>query len=1072
MFPVAVEYRVPDPEEEKDLDYVDMAVEAVDYLKEEKPPGDVLIFMPTEQDILETREILEGRKHLGATVLPLFARLPGAQQGRVYTVAGPKIVVATNVAETSLTIPGIRYVVDTGLARISQYLPGSGINSLPIRPISRSSADQRKGRCGRVAEGLCVRLYTEKEYAERARFTLPEILRSNLAEVILRMLSLNLGHPSRFPFVDKPTARMIEDGYATLVELGAARPRGSDFELTERGRRMARVPLDPRISRMLLEALREDCLREVAVIAAALSIRDPRERPPEKAQQADAMHAPFRDPDSDFLTLLNIWDRYHGDWQGLRSTSQKRRFCHEHFLSFPRMREWAYVHDQILDILRELRLPAGREHRAEMGKALREAIHKSVASGLLSRIAVLKEKHLYTAAKGREAMLFPGSSLFAKPPGWIVASEIVETGRVYLRTAARIEPGWLEDLGGDLCRRSYDEPRWDKGKGEVLALERVTLFGLEIVSGRRVSFGPIDPEAARRIFVHDALLAGQTKEPFAFLKSNLDLRGRFEALEDKLRRRDILRDEKDLAAFYSERLPGIYDLKGLKNAFNRRGGDEFLRMKEDDVVRSRPDPAEIGLYPDEVRVGETRLRAAYKFLPGAEDDGLTLRIRADLLRRLPLEKLEWGIPGYYREKIFELVHGLPQRFRKFLVPAGESAEMIVREMRREDGSLFEALAKFVKRRFQADIPAAEWAQVVLPKHLKVRLSVIGPDGREAASGRDLEALRGFKPELPIADAGSTGWKRAQERWERANLVSWDFGPVPESVPLGGGAFAYPALAPAAAGGACLRLFRTPEEAAAAHRNGVEMLLLPRFVKDLKYMERHLAIPEEVQKAALYFGGTAGLERALLEALKAQVFRRDIRTPEEFAAYSDGVVRALFEKGKILLDATVGILEAYQGLRADLYAIRKTHQENKTIEGVVEKIRGELEKLIPKNFPEAFPPDRLAQLPRYVEALRLRAERAKNAPDKDRKKEEEAAPFVQALEGLRARAGTEVSPGFRVALEEFRWAVEEFKVLIFAPEIKTAFPVSAKRLGEKLKTLKAIAEAEAPLKKPPRRAKLP
>jgi len=1066
MYPVEVEYRVPDPEEEEDLDYVEAAAEAVDYLKREKPPGDILVFMPTEQDILETCEILAGRKYAATTILPLFARLPGAQQGRVYSVAGPKIVVATNVAETSLTIPGIKYVVDTGLARISQYLPGAGINSLPIRPVSRSSADQRKGRCGRVAEGLCVRLYPEKDYDERPPFTPPEILRSNLAEVILRMLFLNLGHPSAFPFVDKPTARMVEDGFATLVELGAVRKRGPDHELTERGRRMARIPLDPRISRMLLEGLEEGVAGEVAVIAAALSIRDPRERPPEKARQAESAHAPFRDPDSDFLTLLNIWERFHADWASMPSTGQKRRFCREHFLSFPRMREWVYIRDQIVEILRELRLPIRPADRAAISPRRYAAIHKSVASGLLSRVAVLKEKLLYNAAKGREAMLFPGSSLFAKPPGWIVAAEVVETARVYLRTAARVDPGWLEALGGELCRYSYQNPSWDKGRGEVRAEERVTLFGLEIVSGRSVPYGPIDPEAAQALFIRDGLLAGQIKEPFGFLRDNLALRAEYDGLEDKLRRRDIVADEKDLFAFYSSRLPDVHDIRGLKGVLRRRGGDRFLRMAEADLVRYILSEDEMALYPDIVQAGELKLRATYKFLPGAEEDGVTLRIRTDELALLPVEPLGWGIPGYFREKVAELVQGLPQRYRKVLVPAGESAEIIFREMPRGEGSLSEALAKFVKRRFHAEIPASAWAGIDLPKHLNARLSVVDAGGREVVSGRDLEALKGFKAETPVADTASAAWKNARARWERTGLRDWDFGPLPESVPFGGGAAGYPALEPSPSG-VYLRLFKTREEAAAVHPKGVEALLLPKFAKDLKYMERHFALPEGLHRAALFFGGREALEKAMLGRLTAQVFRRGVRTPEEFTSLSEDAVRALFEKGKVILDDTARILEAVRKLRAVLKEILAARPGNKAVRSAVERIQADLEDLVPKEFLGVYPDERLAHLPRFVEALRVRAERAKDGPEKDRAKEEEVKPFLAALAALRARAGESRSPALAAALEEFRWTVEEFKVAVFAPEVKPAFPVSAKRLAKKLRVLKALVEAECPAKPRPR-----
>ncbi|HYA49295.1 MAG TPA: DUF3418 domain-containing protein, partial [Burkholderiales bacterium] len=607
LYPVVVEYRPPEKDEAQDKDYVDQAVEAVEYLRREKPPGDVLVFMPTEQDILETRRMLEGRKYPNTTVLPLFSRLPAGEQRRVYTVTGPKIVVATNVAETSLSIPGIRFVVDTGVARIAQYQPGTRINSLPISPISRASADQRKGRSGRVREGLCVRLYSEVEYESRDEFTPPEILRSDLAEVILRMIDLGLGDPLEFPFIDRPAAKTVRDGYETLVELGAitkmkmgtqysfpnygsgerdgrASPKSemsmvspNSWVLTDKGRVMARMPLDPRVSRMLFEARRENCLREAAVLAAALSIRDPRERPPEQAAQADAVHAAFRDPNSDFLVLLNIWNRYHGDYEKLGSVAQKRKFCHDHFLSFPRMREWVYLHEEIRAVLGEQRLwpgpgrasNAGREPGTAPGKAsliphadvspaLYAAIHRSILAGYLSNIAAHKERNIYTAAKNREVYLWPGSVLFSRPPAWIVATEVVRTSRLFARQAARVDPAWLEELGGPLCKRSYYDAAWDRGRGEVTAKERVSLFGLEILRDRRVSYGRIDADAAHEVFVMNALVEGEVDDPPPFLVHNLALQRKVEAMEEKLRRRDILVPEAAIAKLYSARLPGLF----------------------------------------------------------------------------------------------------------------------------------------------------------------------------------------------------------------------------------------------------------------------------------------------------------------------------------------------------------------------------------------------------------------------------------------------------------------------------------------------------------------------------------
>ena len=552
MYPVELEYRVPDKEEAEDKDYVDQAVEAVEYLRRDKPPGDVLVFMPTEQDILETCRMLEGRKWPAVKVLPLFSRLPAGQQRLVYTVTLPKIVVATNVAETSLTIPGIRYVVDTGVARISQYQPGTRINSLPISPISRASADQRKGRCGRVKEGLCVRLYSQVDYESRDEFTQPEILRSDLAEVILRMTDLGLGDPLQFPFIDRPASKAVHDGYDTLVELGAVRrsglqrqPADSRWELTETGRAMARMQVDPRLSRMLIEARAENCVPEVSVLAAALSIRDPRERPPDKAQQADAVHAAFKHPDSDFLVLLNIWNRYHGDFEKLGSLVQKRRFCHENFLSFPRMREWVYLRAEIDGALRELAQrgmaggrgrPEGIEarpaknERSEIGPvpnqgrcrggrrqagpgfrtctrtSRRRSTGPSTApsSAGICRTSRRTRKRTSTAGP-RTARSRSGRapSLFGKGTGWIVSAEVVRTSRLFARMAARIDPAWLEKLGGPLCKRSYSDAAWDRARGEVTAKERVTLFGLEIVRERRVSYGRVDPGRGPRDLRHD-----------------------------------------------------------------------------------------------------------------------------------------------------------------------------------------------------------------------------------------------------------------------------------------------------------------------------------------------------------------------------------------------------------------------------------------------------------------------------------------------------------------------------------------------------------------------------------------
>lgn len=1060
MFPVEVEYESADDASRRaeDTDYVERAVKAVDKLKVRHGPGDILVFMPTEQDILETCERLAGKPYVGTTILPLYARLPAAQQGRVYSVRGAKIVVATNVAETSLTIPGIRFVVDTGLARISQYQPGTRINSLPVSDISRASADQRKGRCGRVQEGICVRLYTKEDYESRPEFTPPEILRSNLAEVILRMIDLRLGYPSDFPFVDMPHPRAVKDGFDTLFELGAITGKGRDFTLTPLGRRMAPMPLDPRISRMLLKAAEEGCLREVAVIASALSIRDPRERPPDQTAAADARHAHFKHPDSDFLSLFNVWEAYRLIHKETGSQNKLKKFCAENFLSFPRMREWGFVHDQVLAILEEQKIPPGRRERLEMSEGLYAAIHRSILSGFLSNIAVRKEKSIYTAAKGREVMAFPGSTIFGKARPWIVAADMVQTSRLYARTAAKIDPDWLEELGGSLCRYSYSDPRWDKERGEVTAKEKVSLFGLEIVPGRSVSYARIAPDEAHEIFLRSALVEGDVVDPPPFLKHNLELAAKVAELEEKLRRRDICVAEDDIARFYASRLTGINDLRTLEREIRKRG-DAFLRMTEKDLMRVNPDEEKVAAFPDILDVDGRPFRAVYRFAPGEESDGVTLKVPASLVKSLPAEPLEWGVPGQYAEKVAALLKGLPKRYRKLLMPLAEKSEIIVREMKPTDVSLFRTLARFVKQRFQVDIPAAEWARAELPLHLRTRVAVTDHEGKEIAAARNLDILRKSAVATGVPE-DSPAWKSAKERWERTGIPGWDFGPLPETVAAGPYTAAFPGLE-AGEKGVNLRLFRSREEAASAHPAGVAAFLMPRFAKDVEFVKRYLALPEEWDAVALYFGGKTAVMKAMAEALKREVFRKNVRTKEEFEALAAGAVRDLFAKGTELKDLVVRILVAYGKVRGGLPKGSASTSSFSGLGrasaagGVSESIKAELDRLVPADFLETRTMDMLRQLPRRLEALKIRAERAKYDPDKDRKKEEQVEPYALALGRIVKHFDRDTSPEKKAAVEELRGMIEEFRVSLFAPEVKTAFPISAKRLTLKIKDIEAM-----------------
>jgi ATP-dependent helicase HrpA len=1055
LYPVDVEYMPPESfsRDMDEADYVEMAVRAVGRLESRRQPGDILIFMPTEQDILETGDRLEGKYGRAAAILPLYARLPAGQQGRVYSVTGPKIVVATNVAETSLTIPGIRYVIDTGLARISQYQPGTRINSLPISPVSQASADQRKGRCGRVQAGLCIRLYSQEDYEARARFTPPEILRANLAEVILRMIYLNLGDPADFPFVDRPQPKNIRDGYETLLELGAIVRGAREYELTPLGRRMAPMPIDPKISRMLLEAQKENCLKEIAVIASALSIRDPRERPPDKAGLADQAQASFAHPESDFLTLLNIWHQYLGTPPGSISKSQQRRFCQEHYLSYSRMREWGFVHDQIISILKEQGIEPAGGIRREIPPPLYAGIHRAILTGFLANIAVRKEKNIYQAAKGREVMVFPGSTLFNKGRPWIVAAEIVRTSRLFARLAAKIDPSWLEELGGEQCRYSYSEPRWDTDRGEVRAKERVTLYGLEIISDRDVAYGPKNPDEAHKIFVAEALVEGRIKDPPPFLRHNLDLQKKILEMEEKLRRRDIMVGEAAIAEFYSRRLAGVSDLRGMEKRIRQAGGDGFLRMTEKDLLFVPPDAADLALFPDEVTIGDRRFPAMYKFAPGAEDDGMTVRIPAPQYAAIPDDALDWGIPGYLNEKIAALIKGLPKADRKKLQPISRTVEIIAREIKPTGFSLFETLAEFVKKRFQADIPTSEWARADIPHFLKTRIALTDHQGKEIAAGRNPAELR--RAAAPTAmPEDSPEWQASRRRWERRHITTWDFDELPESIQVGYFLVGYLGLEPAERG-VSIKLFRNREEALAAHARGVESLLASKFSKDTDFLRRYISIPAEQEKAALYFGGKSALEKRMELHLRREIFRRPFRTRMEFEEYAETVMRALFEKSHKLRETTLRILDAYRQTRDVLQDIKKRFGSNRPSAGLVQEIRAELDALVPGDFLELYSSERLEHLPRYISALWVRAQRGKNDPEKDRKKAEQLEPLLAVHQRLEKEAA-KASPEKNRAITEFRWMLEEFKVAVFAPELKTAYPVSPKRLAQKLKEINSLA----------------
>ncbi len=1058
-YPVSVLYRPVDPElEEKgDRTYVDEAVEATEDICRSGAFGDILVFMPTEQDILETCERLEGRDLKSVTILPLFARLPGTQQARVFSpVKGRKIIVSTNVAETSLTIPGIKYVVDTGLARISRYVPRTRTTSLPISAISRSSADQREGRCGRLENGICIRLYSEEDYENRQEFTEPEILRSNLAEVILRMISLNLGKIETFPFLDKPHPQSIKDGFDLLVELGAVIRQKGRPVLTPRGRMMSKMPIDPKISRMILEAEGKGCVYDVAVIASALSIQDPRERPLEKAAQADQVHGKFRDSGSDFITLLNIWNHYHRSWETLKTQNNMRKFCKAHFLSFVRMREWHHIHEQISNILKSQGIRNINNQNPKNVKDRYADIHQSVLSGYLSNIAVKKDKNIYLAARGREAMLFPGSTLFNKSPEWIVAVDMVKTSRLFARTAAKIDPEWLETLGGALCKSTYSNPHWEKNAGQIRAYEQVTLYGLVIVSGRAVSYGPIDPATSHEIFVKSALVEGEMNKKFKFLVHNQTLIEEITKMEEKVRRRGLRVSDERIEAFYSSKLPGVYDIRALEKLIRNRGSDDFLKLTEGDVIAQVPDEEEVAQFPDEMNVGNGVFKFSYRFKPGKPDDGVTLKVPLNQASQVQPHQLDWMVPGLFREKITALIKGLSKRYRKQLVPVSRTVEIIVSEMEKSSEPLVSVLGRFIYKRLGVDIPATAWAEAEIPEHLQMRISIRDHQNRELKSARDASILHGLKETdgEKSTHKSSNIWKKAKARWEKTGIVAWDFGTLPESIPLSSDLVAFPALSPAQ-DSVEIHLFSNRRNAAKSHLKGVRKLFMLHFRKELKLLKKDLKLPSHLSSKSVDFGGPKSVETAMFESLMVRFFDHNIRTETEFEKRAQSIASEIFSAGKHLMEVMDQVLSAYHHAMGFIHQLAMKNKNNPSAEALCKRLLMELGALVPQDFLERYAVVHLAHVPRYLRALEIRAERGAYNPDKDREKEKFIPPLKEALRRNLQNITEGASSEKRRAFEAFFWMVEEYKVSVFAQELKTAMPVSAKRLDEKMRELERM-----------------
>ncbi|EOE1184601.1 TPA: ATP-dependent RNA helicase HrpA [Proteus mirabilis] len=1046
-YPVEVRYRpIGGDALDSDKDMTEGIIDAIDELSRESA-GDILIFMSGEREIRDTAEALNKLQLRHTEVLPLFARLSNSEQNRIFQPhTGRRIILATNVAETSLTVPGIKYVIDTGYARISRYSYRTKVQRLPIEPISQASADQRKGRCGRVSDGICIRLYSEDDFISRVQFTDPEILRTNLASVILQMTSIGLGDISGFPFVQAPDKRNIQDGVRLLEELGALQ-EGTDnkgaYRLTPMGKQLAQLPIDPRLARMVLEARKYGAVRELMVITSALSIQDPRERPMDKQQASDEKHRRFQDKDSDFLSLLNLWD-YLKTQQKELSHSQFRKHCRQEFLNFMRVREWQDVYTQLRQVVKELGFPINSQ------PADFKSIHVALLSGLLSHIGQKdNDKQEFTGARNARFAIYPGSGLFKKPPKWTMVAELVETSRLWGRIAARIEAEWIEPIATHLVKHHYSEPHWSKAQGAVMANEKVTLYGLPIVASRLVNYGKIDPLLCRELFIRHALVEGDWQTRHAFFRENLKLRTEVEELEHKSRRRDILVDDETLFTFYDQRIPqDVISTRHFdkwwkiaqKNSPDLLSFEKSMLIKEDAKRVSALD------YPNYWYQDNLKLRLTYQFEPGTAADGVTVHIPLPILNQIKDEGFDWQIPGIRHELVVALIKSLPKPIRRNFVPAPNYASAFLERVVTPEGELLDKLEKELRRMTGVTVERESWQLEQVADHLKMTFRVVGDNNKTLAEGKDLNQLKArLKGKVQetlsaVADDGI----------EQQDLHIWSFGDLPQRYEQKRGGYsvkAYPALVDEK-NSVGIKLFETESEQQVAMWQGIRRLLLLNIPSPIKYL--HEKLPNKA-KLGLYFNPYGKVLDLIDDCIACGV--------DKLIASYGGVIWQEEQYQKLqeyvraeLNDVVVEIAKQVESILTQVFAINKRlkGRVDISVAFALSDIKAQLNQLVFPGFVTSHGWKRLADIPRYLSAIEKRMEKLAIDPNRDRAQMSRVENVILQWQQWLAKLTEKQKQQEEV--QNIRWMIEELRVSLFAQQIGTPYPISDKRILQAIESI--------------------